>query len=99
MKGVVKMDLYNQTFNNWTALEPIKKDKKIYWKCRSCGCLRANLNANNLLNQQFGALIAIEKTDKRTHGRVIWKCQCVCGKIVEFDSQRLRQTKYPHCGC
>lgn len=113
------MDLYNQTFNNWTALEPIKKDKKIYWKCRckcgtekeieqyaltsghskSCGCLRANLNASNLLNQQFGALIAIEKTDKRTHGRVIWKCQCVCGKIVEFDSQRLRQTKYPHCGC
>ena len=31
------MDLYNKKFGTWTAIEPIKKDKRIYWHCK-CDC-------------------------------------------------------------
>ena len=31
------MDLYNKKFGTWTAIEPIKKNKRIYWHCK-CDC-------------------------------------------------------------
>lgn len=38
----------------------------------------------DLTGQTFGDLTAIEKTDKRDkNGSVVWRCRCVCGKIVE----------------
>lgn len=114
------MDLFNKKFEYWTALYPIKKDKRIYWHCRcecgiekdvlqysltsgkskSCGC-SANLNKNfkNIKGKKFGELKVIEKTNKRDNGAVVWKCECSCGSIVEWDVGRLQQTKHPHCGC
>ena len=114
------MDLTNKRFENWIALYPIKKDKRIYWHCRcdcgnekdviqysltsgkskSCGCM-ANLNKNykDIKGQVFGELTVLEKTEKRDNNAVVWKCKCSCGNIVEWDVNRLQQTKYPNCGC
>ncbi len=35
----------------------------------------------NIQNERFGILVAIEATDRRNFGNVIWKCKCDCGKI------------------
>lgn len=69
-------------------------------RSKSCGCQSGvNRKFSNILGQKFGALTVIEKTEKRDHGAVVWKCQCECGTIVEWDVGRLKQTKFPHCGC
>ena len=31
------MDLYNKQFGDWTAINPIKKNGRIYWHCK-CVC-------------------------------------------------------------
>ena len=73
---------------------------------KSCGCLLqkrnkefGQLNHKNLLGQKFGKLTVIEKTDKRKDGRVIWKCQCDCGHIVEVTSHNLLNGNTQSCGC
>lgn len=69
-------------------------------KSTGCGCsAKKNKYYSDISNQTFGALTAVEKTDKRDNGSIIWKCQCECGNIVYWDSSRLKQTKNPHCGC
>lgn len=69
----------------------------------SCGCYgkeqTAKSNTKNLLNQKFGRLTVIEKTDKRRKGSVIWKCQCECGNTVEVCSVELIQGDTKSCGC
>lgn len=54
---------------------------------KSCGCFHIEQfkknnadRAKDLLNQRFGRLVVIEKTDQRQDGRVVWKCKCDCGK-------------------
>ena len=103
-----------QKFGNLTALEPIRTDGKIKWKCQ-CGCgnicyvLPASLqngstqgcgclNRVDLTGQRFGKLTALEPTDKRKNGNIVWKCKCDCGNICEYTTGSLRSgTK--SCGC
>ena len=75
---------------------------------KSCGCYKNDILIQNnikrqtldLTNKQFGKLIAIELTDKRSaDGRVIWKCQCECGNITYIDSHSLQEGKTKSCGC
>ena len=69
-------------------------------KSKSCGCQsNNNKRFNDISDRTFGDLLVLEKTNKRDHGAVVWKCQCSCGNIVEWDVGRLQQTKHPHCGC
>lgn len=35
----------------------------------------------NLKGKRFGGLVAIEETDQRKDGRIVWKCQCDCRNI------------------
>lgn len=53
-----------------------------------------------LLNNRYGRLLVIEKTDKREHGQeVVYRCQCDCGNIIEVRSGLLSQGKRKSCGC
>lgn len=54
---------------------------------------------NDITGKKFGELTALSPTEKRDQGSIVWKCQCSCGNIVEWDVGRLQQTKHPHCGC
>lgn len=69
----------------------------------SCGCVFkeniTNKNSNNLLNQRFGRLTVIEKTSKRINRKIVWKCICDCGKIVEVTSSNLISGNTTSCGC
>ena len=53
----------------------------------------------DLTGQTFGRLTIIEKTEKRKHGSVVWKCSCVCGNIVEATANCLVRGKTKSCGC
>lgn len=70
---------------------------------KSCGCLNREPNdrkAVNLTGQRFGRLVALEKTSKRDQrGRIIWKCQCDCGKMVYASTGILRSNNKKSCGC
>nr|DAS56358.1 MAG TPA: ethylene-responsive transcription factor [Bacteriophage sp.] len=73
----------------WIRSDAIKSGKST-----SCGCNQYV----DLLNKKIGRLTVIEKTDKRAkRGRVIWKCLCDCGNIVEKSTADLKKAK--SCGC
>lgn len=51
----------------------------------------------------YGHLTVIERLPNRVTPKgqttVVWKCQCVCGKIIEVGSQNLRINPNISCGC
>ena len=54
----------------------------------------------DLTGQHFNDFTVLEITDKRTANRgVIFKCQCVCGKIVEVSGKALQNGDRKNCGC
>ena len=56
--------------------------------------------ALNLIGQKFDRLTVLEKTDKRSCGSIVWKCQCDCGNICERSSNVLKRKQQHHsCGC
>lgn len=57
-------------------------------------------SAKNLLNQRFGRLKVVEKTEKRdSAGCIIWKCECDCGNTYYVSSNRLLGDRAESCGC
>lgn len=48
---------------------------------------------------RFGKLTAIEPTQKRHHGKVVWLCKCDCGKSCMVMSTRLASGHTKSCGC
>lgn len=55
--------------------------------------------AIDLTGQQFGRLIVLNKTEKRSGHNIVWHCKCSCGNEVDVNSQSLRQGKTKSCGC
>lgn len=53
----------------------------------------------DLTGQKFNMLTALEPTDRRSSGAVIWKCRCDCGAITEVKSSALRNGGTKSCGC
>lgn len=54
----------------------------------------------DLRGKRFGKLIAIEPTEQRIGGRIVWKCRCDCGKEIEVASKSLlngHRTKCNEC--
>lgn len=70
---------------------------------QSCGCLHKEIVnkrlAKDLTNRRFGKLTAIEATDERKHGSVVWKCQCDCGNTHTVTAEVLLAGKSQSCGC
>ena len=56
-------------------------------------------NFVDFTNQRFGRLIAVEKTDRRSGGHIIWKCKCDCGNETFISSGDLRSGSTQSCGC
>lgn len=69
---------------------------------RSCGCGKIEALkklANNIAGQRFGRLVALEPTDQRTGGSVIWRCKCDCGKEAMISYNSLASGNTRSCGC
>ena len=63
-------------------------------------CFQAG-KRQDLTGMQFGNLIAIEPTERKSSDRSIyWKCRCTaCGKEKEIPANQLRKGVQISCGC
>lgn len=66
---------------------------------KSCGCLQKEKAKNDLSGQTFGMLTAIEPTEERRGGSVVWKCRCECGNTVLVSTKGLKSGHSQSCGC
>lgn len=68
---------------------------------KSCGCLKkTNLAvARDVTGETFGLLTAIERTEKRIAGSIVWKFQCECGNICEKPLHSVTGGRTQSCGC
>lgn len=57
------------------------------------------MRAVDITGKRFGRLTALEKTDMRCCGRIVWKCVCDCGEITYVDTCRLKTGTTRSCGC
>ncbi len=48
---------------------------------------------------RFGNLVAMEQTDQRINGAVVWRCVCDCGSEVLVESRKLTSGRVTDCGC
>lgn len=55
----------------------------------------------DITNQEFGLITAIEPTSKSSKGEYYWKCYCACNprKSLKILGPDLRRGRKMHCGC
>lgn len=70
---------------------------------KSCGCYHKEVVAKqfskDITNQRFGNLIALEPTEDRRHGSIVWKCLCDCGNYHYTTTEALLSGHPQSCGC
>lgn len=54
---------------------------------------------HDLTNRTFGRLKAIEPTEQRYHGKIVWRCLCECKREVLVPSTLLTRGAKRSCGC
>lgn len=53
----------------------------------------------DLAGQRFGRLVAQRPQEARENRRVLWHCQCDCGKTRIVPAGTLKSGQVLHCGC
>ena len=53
----------------------------------------------NMINQEFGDLIVVERDYSKKTGAAYWICQCKCGNKKSVRGQNLRNGSVINCGC
>ncbi|MGI6014046.1 MAG: hypothetical protein ACOX7K_07150 [Oscillospiraceae bacterium] len=53
----------------------------------------------DLVNQRFGKLTVIEKTDQLQDRYAVWRCVCDCGGEILVNTKRLLRGTVTNCGC
>lgn len=70
---------------------------------KSCGCLHkevvSKMFSKDLKNQKFGKLTALNPTEERKNGSVVWDCACDCGNTHKVSAELLLAGKCQSCGC
>ena len=65
--------------------------------CKKCSNKR---KIKDLTGQKFNYLTVLEITEKRGSNReAIFKCQCICGNIIEVSGKTLQNGGRESCGC
>lgn len=79
-----------------------------FGNAKSCGCGQRKVNGKrcddvrkgiDLAGKRFGKLVAIEPTDERRNGSVVWRCRCDCGKETFVLASNLVEGGTQSCGC
>lgn len=65
-----------------------------------CGCeSRTKPGQRDIAGMRFGLLTAIEPTELRSEGTVVWRCRCDCGGEVLASLHQLHAGYRKSCGC
>ena len=62
---------------------------------KSCGCLKIE----DLTGRKFGRLTAVQPTEERRGGAVVWRCVCDCGNMKFVVAKNLKSGRTTSCGC
>lgn len=73
----------------------VPRTRLISGESQSCGCLYSK----NLIGEKFGRLTVLEQLPERKNKKIIWKCQCDCGNIINVASIYLKKGNTKSCGC
>ena len=57
------------------------------------------MKTDDEIGKPYGYLIVLEDTGRKYHSTKIYKCRCVCGKIVEVNINKLHTGHVKSCGC
>lgn len=72
-------------------------------QCHQCGSKRNPQNQlkENIIGKKFNHLTVVEKTDRRSGGKIVYKCICDCEKKTEVFTTRtdLQNNHTTSCGC
>jgi len=52
-----------------------------------------------LVNQRFGKLVVLGKSEQKRNRNILWKCLCDCGNIVYLPGYTLKTGNTKSCGC
>ena len=113
-KGL-KQGLIGTKVNHLLILEPVRlKTGRVGYKCQ-CDCgnivevrtdhltngrnLSCGKCLTDLTGKKFNHLTVLGDSGKRCHGRIVWKCRCDCGNIIEVETSHLTQNHTQSCGC
>ena len=98
-----RMWLFQCDCGNTTELSRWKVEKPKPQK--SCGCLNVNRHGQgrgkkpvDILNQRFGNLLILDKTEYRDRNATVWRCLCDCGNIILMCIRRLNKGFRLNCG-
>jgi len=58
-----------------------------------------NSRTKDITGQRVGRLVAIEATDERRRGSVVWLMQCDCGNTCHIAAKNLYRKNTQSCGC
>ena len=58
-----------------------------------------HLQMKDIAGRRFGKLTALQPTNQRRHGCVVWECLCDCGKSVLLPVDELTTGHIKSCGC
>lgn len=53
----------------------------------------------DLIGEKFGRLIVLEKLKERKDKRIVYRCQCNCGTIIDVKKIYLTTGETKSCGC
>ena len=56
-------------------------------------------HATDRTGRRYGRLVAIEPTERRQSGSIVWRCRCDCGNEVLVSAKQLRPGGAQSCGC
>lgn len=70
--------------------------KKFY---TSCGCARGESRKRDITGWRSGKVVALEPTEEKRRGVVLWKCQCDCGKEFLTEGYKISGGIIESCGC
>ena len=68
----------------------------------SCGCYKKETDeerVRDLTGQVFGRLTVIKENGRDKNGKVMWLCQCECGKEKTICGESLKNGNTQSCGC
>lgn len=57
------------------------------------------MKLNDLTGQRFGKLVVLRREPNNANNKVVWRCQCDCGKQTVVIGSRLYTGKTKSCGC
>nr|DAT84709.1 MAG TPA: restriction enzyme [Caudoviricetes sp.] len=78
----------------------VKSDNLVRGYKKSCGCLlKESIEKRkvDMSGKKFFFLTALEPTNERKNGSIVWKCKCDCGNICYITQGQLGYIK--SCGC